>query len=111
MNNIVSDFFKKNKDYKLKFNESLLKEEDEKNLYNFFESKRDEINQYISDSNYIDLFKLLIIGKPIIDKFFDNVLVMDKETGIRDNRLYILTGILGNFTELLDFSKIAEKGE
>lgn len=47
-------------------------------------------------------------AKPLIDAFFDKVLVMDKKVEVRDNRLSILEGILSNFRSLIDFSKIAD---
>jgi len=34
---------------------------------------------------------------------------MDKRVEIRDNRLSLLEGILGNFKGLIDFSKISDK--
>jgi len=109
MNNIVSGFRKENADYKLSFKPSLLEEKEEKELYEFFDSRKDQISRYIAESGYIALFELLIQGKTIIDGFFDKVLVMDKRTEVRDNRLYLLENILGNFSSLLDFSKISDK--
>ena len=109
MNNIVSAFKKENKGYALAFNETLMQKESEKSLYDFFSSRSDSIKRYIEGSEYIELFKLIIEGKTIIDEFFDDVLVMDDDTKIRDNRLALLERILENFTSLLDFSKISDK--
>ncbi|PKL41365.1 MAG: glycine--tRNA ligase subunit beta [Spirochaetae bacterium HGW-Spirochaetae-1] len=109
MNNIVSGFRKENTDYKLSFKASLLEEKEEKELHEFFDSRKDQISRYIAESSYIALFELLIQGKAIIDGFFDKVLVMDKRIDVRDNRLYLLENILGNFSSLLDFSKISDK--
>jgi glycyl-tRNA synthetase beta subunit len=47
-------------------------------------------------------------AKPLIDSFFDKVLVMDKRIEIRDNRLFILESVLNIFNNLIDFSKISE---
>jgi len=109
MNNIVNGFRKENKDYKLKFEESLMEENAEKDLYSFFSAKEKEIAQLIAESRYIDLFKLISDAKQSIDSFFDKVLVMDKRVDVRDNRLSILEGILGNFKSMIDFSKISDK--
>lgn len=109
MNNIMNGFRKDNRDYKLTFKESLLEQKEEKDLYSFFNAKENEIAKLISESRYIDLFKLISDAKQSIDSFFDKVLVMDKRTEVRDNRLSILEGILKNFTGLIDFSKISDK--
>jgi glycyl-tRNA synthetase beta chain len=109
MNNIVSSFRKDNSTVKLKFAESLLEENEEKELNKFFSERKNEINKYINDSEYLKLFGLLISGKQIIDSFFDKVLVMDKRADIKENRLALLEGILSNFNNLIDFSKISDK--
>jgi len=106
MNNIVNSFRKDNKDYKLNFSDSFLEVNEEKELYNFFNSKKQTIHELISRSNYIDLFKLISDAKQYIDNFFDKVMVMDNKIEVRDNRLSILEGILSNFKDLIDFSKI-----
>lgn len=43
---------------------------------------------------------------PFIEKFFENVLVMDKNEKIKDNRLSLLGNIRNKFLKLADFSKI-----
>ncbi len=109
MNNIVSGFRKENSDYNLMFDQSLLVEKEEKELHAFFHERKGKIGDLIKTSSYIELFKLLIDGKNIIDGFFDKVLVMDSNQKIRDNRLYLLENILSNFVNLLDFSRISDK--
>lgn len=109
MNNIVTGFRKENSSYSLKFSEGLMEEKEEKELYSFFAGKSGEIGKFIAESRYIELFQLITGAKPVIDSFFDKVLVMDKRTEVRDNRLYILENILGNFKGLIDFSKISDK--
>ncbi|MCL1865325.1 MAG: glycine--tRNA ligase subunit beta [Spirochaetes bacterium] len=110
MNNIVSSFRKDNKDYKLTFSDSFLEENEEKELYNFFSSKKETITQLILQSNYIEFFKLITNAKQYIDNFFDKVMVMENRIEVRDNRLSILEGILSNFKGLIDFSKISNDG-
>jgi len=109
MNNIVSAFRKENRDRALSLDPSLFRCDEEKELHRFFDSRADAIDRCIAASNYIELFGLLIEGKPIIDSFFDTVLVMDKDTALRDNRLALLESILKHFTSLMDFSKIEDR--
>ncbi|MDR3238394.1 MAG: glycine--tRNA ligase subunit beta [Spirochaetia bacterium] len=109
MNNILSGFRKDNAAYSLAFNAALLKEKEEKELFAFFDSRKEEISRLIAESKYIELFEFLIQGKSAIDAFFDKVLVMDERTDVRDTRLAMLEGILSGFSGLLDFSKISDK--
>jgi len=108
MNNIVTAFTQKNPDYKLYFNPGLLKEDAEKELHKFFDSRKDKIHAYINSNEYTSLFKLLIEGKTIIDKFFDSVMVMVAEIELRDSRLALLDMILSPFKNMINFSKISE---
>lgn len=108
MNNIVIQFRKKNDNYNLKFDESKLMEKEEIDLNAFFKKRSSEIDSYINSSSYIELFNFIIEGKNLIDNFFDKVLVMDEDISIRDNRLSLLEVILGNFSSIIDFSKISD---
>ncbi len=109
MNNIVSAFRKENGGYALSSDPSLFQCDEEKDLHRFFDSRSEAIDARIAASNYIELFELLIEGKPIIDRFFDKVLVMDRDVKLRDNRLAVLEGILKHFTTLMDFSRIEDR--
>lgn len=51
------------------------------------------------------LSEIARIRKPL-DKFFDDVMVMVDDEGIRTRRLDLLHGILGSFTTVADFSEI-----
>jgi glycyl-tRNA synthetase beta chain len=44
--------------------------------------------------------------EPVISKFFEDVLVMDKDEAIKNNRIMLLTSIKSKFAVLADFSKI-----
>jgi tetrameric-type glycyl-tRNA synthetase beta subunit len=109
MNNILSGFRKDNGGYRLSFNASLLQEREEKALYEFFNSRKENISRLIASSAYIELFELLIQGKSIIDAFFDRVLVMDERRDVSDTRLDMLEEILASFSGILDFSRISDR--
>lgn len=44
--------------------------------------------------------------RPIVDKFFDDVLVMAEDEGIRRNRLALMAEVAGLFSPVADFAKI-----
>ncbi|MGV7927865.1 MAG: glycine--tRNA ligase subunit beta [Spirochaetota bacterium] len=108
MNNIVAAFRQKQPEYPLAFDPALVREEAERGLYEFFNSRREKIAGLIRSDSYRELFGLLIEGKAAVDTFFDKVMVMSDDVRIRDNRLALLETILEPFRGLLDFTKISE---
>jgi glycyl-tRNA synthetase beta chain len=108
MNNILSAFYQKNKNAKVSFSASLLAEDEEKKLSQFFESKRADIVEFIKANKYADLFTVLTSAKPVIDTFFDKIMVMADDVKIRDNRIALLESITRMFSGVIDFSKISE---
>ena len=97
------------KDYS--FRESLLREEEEKTLYEHYVSQRNGVVMSIREKNYRDVYRLLSTFKPHVDRFFDNVLVMDDNRELRENRLALLQSIITLFSDIIDFSKIVQPGE
>ena len=95
----------------LSLREDLLKEQQEKDLYEKLQKTKQEILNLIKDSNYERALNELVILREPIDAFFDNVMVMDKDANIRDNRLALLQEIISLFLRIADFSKIVVKKE
>ena len=56
-----------------------------------------DYKQYLND---------LIQINPIVTKFFDDVLVMDKDEKVKNNRLSLLNQLKNKYTMLTDFSKM-----
>ena len=54
----------------------------------------------------LDAFATL---KPLVDNLFDNVMVMDKDEAIKENRLGILKQIYSTMLTICDLSKIVYK--
>lgn len=84
----------------LELNQDLLIEEPEKELFTAATKAKDKL----IETDYKVLFEL----KDPINTFFDKVLVMDKRTEIKENRLALLQTVRGVFDSLGDFSKITE---
>lgn len=57
-------------------------------------------------SDYAELIKQLEAANPKIEKFFEDVLVMDKDENIKNNRVVLLSHIQKLFAKICDFSKI-----
>ena len=71
----------------------------EKNLYS-------EIQKIKFTGNYNELLQSLIAINPTVTKFFDDVLVMDKDEKIKNNRIALLNELKNKYIMLTDFSKL-----
>lgn len=80
--------------------EKLFKETAEKELYSAILSVKS--NEY-----KLLLSELMSITKQI-EKFFDDVLVMDKDEAVKTNRINLLGKIKSQFEKIADFSKIVK---
>ena len=89
----------KNQNFDIVVNTDLFVEEVEKELCECISGIDDGID-------YDQLVKKLEACIPEIEKFFDKVLVMDKDEQIKQNRLNLLGNLRDKFLNLADFSKI-----
>ena len=80
-------------------NASLFTLQAEKDLYS-------TVKEVKFDGNYENLLQALIKLNPVVTKFFDDVLVMDKDEKIKNNRLALLNELKNKYIMLTDFSKL-----
>lgn len=80
-------------------NESFFKENAEKELFNAVK----EVNDKVDYKTYLNELEKL---NPHVTKFFDDVLVMDKDENVKKNRLALLTLLRKKYQHLTDFSKV-----
>ena len=85
----------------------LLIEEDEKRLKEKLDSIRSGLTDLLKYRRYYDAINLISSLTDPINRFFDNVLVMDKRDEIRLNRLALLKEIWQTVSALADFSKLS----
>ena len=80
-------------------NESLFVLDAEKSLYKAVQGIlfNGDYDKYLSD---------LISINPVVTKFFDDVLVMDKDEKIKNNRVALLKSLKNKYIILTDFSKL-----
>ncbi|TFG78063.1 MAG: glycine--tRNA ligase subunit beta, partial [Chrysiogenales bacterium] len=76
-----------------KFSEGLLKEKEEKILSDVFKESKSRIDDLIMNKNYLQASSEILEMKPIIDRFFEKILVMDKNMPLRRNRIALLQHI------------------
>ncbi len=65
-----------------------------------------EVQKITFAGNYDNYLQTLIALNPVVTKFFDDVLVMDKDEKIKNNRLALLKELKNKYIILTDFSKL-----
>ena len=91
---------------KFELNSSLLVSEEEKILYREMNEKKEKLNEYLSKANFLDALNNLHCLTPLINNFFDKVLVMDKDENIKRNRLALLQELAQLLKSVADLSKL-----
>lgn len=65
----------------------------------------EKVNQ-INEDTYENLFESLKEVNPSVEKFFEDVLVMDKDESIKNNRLAMLGNLKKKYEQICDFSAL-----
>jgi glycyl-tRNA synthetase beta chain len=102
INNIVSQAKKQNTAIPEIVNEQLFTDEAEKSLYSASQKAKAESQEYISKGEYDKVFDKVLEIKPVIDNFFEKVMVMDKDENIKKNRMALLNFIRAIFVSFVD---------
>ena len=90
-------------------NPELLKEDIEKELYQFSIELNEKVSLALENKNYLEYLAELINGKDIINNYFDKIIVMDKDEAIKNNRLSQLRFLTEIFTKMADLNQIEER--
>ncbi|MGD8531205.1 MAG: glycine--tRNA ligase subunit beta, partial [Syntrophobacterales bacterium] len=78
----------------------------EKDLYQKLTACEQALDKPLAARDYYAVLDQLSQLKAPIDGFFDEVLVLDENVSLRQNRLALLTRIAGLFQQMADFSRI-----
>ncbi len=89
-----------------KVNKSLLKEKEEKELFDKAKDIEPALKRFIDKREYIKGIIQLKKIRPYIDNLFDNVLVMTDDKKLRNNRLALLYYVRSLFHLFCDFEEI-----
>ncbi len=89
--------------------EELLKEDAEIKLYNGFKEIKSNVESLLVDKKYNEALDAFATLRPLVDNLFDNVMVMDKDESVKENRLGLLKQIYSTMLTICDLSKIVYK--
>jgi glycyl-tRNA synthetase beta chain len=85
--------------------------DEEKMLAAYVDRTFKTIEEHRSNKEYADALLLLSTAREHVDGFFDKVMVMVDDAGIRANRLALLQTLLENFSTIADFSEIVTESK
>jgi len=85
---------------------SLFENPAERLLFDELVKAEEEVGARLAQSDFAAALESMALLKPMIDSFFDSVLVMDKNQLVRQNRLSLLTRTRDLFARMADFRKI-----
>ena len=103
--NRVINISKDNK--KDEIDKGLLTADEEKNLLAALDSLQKKLSEFISSKDFEKAITALSELKEPIDAYFDNVMIMDKDEKIKQNRLNTVTAVRNTINSIADFSKLS----
>jgi len=86
----------------------LLREPAERALHEAVESLSETVEPLVADRAYREALEKLSGLRPVVDTFFDEVLVMDPDEAVRRNRLALLARLRGLFMGIADVSRLGD---
>jgi len=91
-----------------RLSEDLLQETEEKILFEIFKESKAKIEELILADQYIEACSDISEMKPVIDRFFDHVLIMAKDERVKENRVALLQHIDELLSKVANFSLLKE---
>jgi glycyl-tRNA synthetase beta chain len=91
--------------------QKLLAQDEEKRLYSTFKDVSKRADSLVQKGEYAKALEIIAELKSPIDEFFDAVMVMVDDEGLRNNRLGLLRKIAEFFGQIADFSFIGSTAQ
>jgi glycyl-tRNA synthetase beta chain len=79
----------------------------EHDLYLAFQKLEPVVGEHCAAGNYTAALLALATARPVVDRFFDDVLVMADDPEVRANRLALLRGVAATMNRVADISRLA----
>ena len=74
------------------------------------EAARASVTELIGAGNYVASLETIARLRPLVDRFFDEVMVMDPNPEIRRGNLVLLISIVDDIQRIADLSEIVTAG-
>jgi glycyl-tRNA synthetase beta chain len=106
-NKRITNILKKTSVFDAQVDTNLLREDAERNLYASVERIRPDVEEALSAFNYKVALITLAKLRDDVDAYFNNVMVMDEDLNLRNNRLAQLKSLHFMMNRVADISKLA----
>jgi glycyl-tRNA synthetase beta chain len=80
----------------------------EQDLYLTFQRLAPQVDSDFGRGDFTSALRVLATAKPAVDRYLDDVMVMDDDPAIRANRLALLRGVADTMNRVADISKLAQ---
>ncbi len=90
-------------------NPDLFKVPVEEELYNFSLELNGKVIDALNNKDYRKYLNERVLGKDKINRYFNEVMVMDKDEAIKENRLSQLKFLADLFVKMADLNQIEER--
>lgn len=87
-------------------NQGLLNEDAERALYQAVVTQQNKVKPLYANGEYSTALASLAVLREDVDNFFDNIMVMDDNEALKNNRLALLSQLRGLFLEVADLSRL-----
>ncbi len=111
MKNILSQAAEKKLHIAERVNSAILQLETEKELARVIEQTAKSVERSRAARDYDEALREIAELRPLIDSFFDNVMVMVDDDDLRANRLALLQTVVKEFSTIADFSEMVTEGK
>jgi glycyl-tRNA synthetase beta chain len=111
MKNILRQASEKNTRIADRLDPVILQLDAEKELARTIEQTAKSVEKHRAAKNYDEALREIAELRPLIDKFFDDVMVMVDDDNLRANRLALLQTVVKEFTTIADFSEMVTEGK
>jgi glycyl-tRNA synthetase beta chain len=85
---------------------ALLADGAEHDLYLAFQTLGPAVDASCDAGDYASALKALATAKPVVDRYFDDVMVMADDAAVRANRLALLSGVSATMNRVADISRL-----
>ena len=88
---------------------NLFRETAERELHSISRKVAGRATSHKKAGRYREALEAIAEMRPVVDRFFDEVLVMDEDEQVRKNRLTLLAELLREFSTIADFSEMVSE--
>lgn len=110
MGNILEQAVDRGEVSTIEVDETLLTDDAEKQLNATGAKVAAQVEQMAARREYVQALTLIAGLRPVVDAFFDRVMVMAEDRAVRTNRLALLARTVKDFSRIADFSQIVVAG-